>query len=54
MTIGFLTGMLVKDVLVTIKDSETKVKVWEGEAALANFNDKVKDWDFSKGHVIYI
>ena len=54
MTIGFLTGMLVKDVWVTIKDSNTKATLWEGEAALANFNDKVKDWDFSKGHIIYI
>lgn len=54
MTVGFLARMLVKDVWVTIKDDETKVKVWEGEAALANFNDTVKDWDFSQGHIIYI
>ena len=46
--------MLTATTWVIIKDHATHKTVWEGEAALANFNDTVKDWDFSKGHIIYI
>lgn len=54
MTIGFLTRMLTTWTYVIIKDYETKKAIWEGDAGLANFNDTVKDWDFSNGHIIYI
>lgn len=54
MTVGKLTGMLTKETYVIIKDHKTRKIVWQGEAALANFNDEVKDWDFSRKHIIYI
>ena len=54
MTVGFLTGKLTKETWVIIKDYVTKRNVWEGAAVYANFNDTVKDWDFSIAHIIYI
>ena len=54
MRIEFLTGKLTKDTHVIIKDIDTGKTVWSGSAVFANFNDTVKDWDFSNGHVIYI
>lgn len=54
MRVGFLTGKLTGQTWVIIKDQKTGKTIWEGEAVFANFNDTVKDWDFSKGHIIYI
>lgn len=54
MTVGFLTRMLKNETQVTIKDAETKKILFEGCASAANFNDEVKNWDFSKEHIIYI
>ena len=54
MTVGFLTRMLDVHTSVIIKDHETKKTIWRGDAGLANFNDTVKDWDFSNGNIIYI
>lgn len=54
MTIGFLVRMLTTETPVTIKDKKTGKTLFEGPASAANFNDTVKDWNFSKGHVIYI
>lgn len=54
MTVGFLVGMLTNETEVTIKDHETGKTLFVGVASAANFNDEVKDWDFSRGHVIYI
>lgn len=54
MTVGWLTARLTKDTHVIIKDQKTKKTVWEGEAVFANFNDEVKDWNFSRKHIIYI
>ena len=49
-----LTRMLTKETQVTVKDKKTRKTVWEGTASEATFNDQVKDWDFSVGHIIYI
>lgn len=54
MTVAFLTKSLTNETWVVIKDKETGKILFEGYASAAGFNDKVKDWDFSKGHVIYI
>ena len=54
MTVEFLTKMLVSGVRVEIKDIETGETIWNGLAGYAKFSDTVKDWDFSKGHIIYI
>jgi hypothetical protein len=54
MTVGFLVRMLTSETWVTVKDFSTRKTVFEGYASAANFNDKVKDWDFSNGHIIYI
>lgn len=49
-----LTRMLTNETTVTIVDRETGKVLFEGYASAASFNDKVKDWDFSKKHMIYI
>lgn len=54
MRVGFLTGKLTPETVVVIKDINTGKVIWTGNVAFANFNDTVKDWDFSNGHVIYI
>lgn len=54
MTVAEFTKRLTKDTWVMLDDHETHVTVWEGYAVNAGFTDKVIDWDFSKGHVIYI
>lgn len=54
MTVGFLTSKLVKDTVVTIVDRKTGRVLFEGQASKADFNDRVKDWNFSHKHIIYI
>ena len=54
MTVGYLVRMLTNWTEVTIKDAKTKKTLFVGYASDANFNDKVKSWDFSKDHIIYI
>lgn len=54
MTVRFLTGMLTAETFVEIKDVKTRKTIWSGTANTALFEDKVKDWDFSNGHIIYI
>lgn len=54
MTVRFLVRSLVAETYVVIKDFETKKTVWQGSANTALFEDRVKDWDFSNGHIIYI
>lgn len=54
MTVRYLVRMLANETWVVIKDKETGKVLFEGYASAAGFNDEVKDWDFSKGHVIYI
>ena len=54
MKVEFLTKMLTTDTWVIIKDQRTKKTLFEGFANLARFDDKVKDWDFSKNHIIYV
>ena len=54
MTVGFLVRMLTTETVVTIRDKETGNVLFTGPASAANFNDTVKDWDFSHGHNIYI
>lgn len=54
MSVGFLTRMLTAWAEVTIKNKITGEILFEGCASAANFNDTVKDWDFSDGHIIYI
>jgi len=54
MTVDFLTKMLVENVLVTIKDFDTGRVLWTGEAKNATFPAIVADWNFSKGHVIFV
>lgn len=54
MTVDFLTKMLVENVLVTIKDFNTGRVLWTGEAKNATFPAIVADWNFSKGHVIFV
>lgn len=49
-----LTRMLTNETWVTIKDHKTFKILFQGYASAAGFNDEVKTWDFSKGHVIYI
>ena len=55
MTVGFLACRLKSDVIVTIKDMNTKKTLWKGKAKDATiYKDVVIDWDFSKGHIIYV
>ena len=55
MTVGFLAKSLTKETVLTIKDQETKKTIWEGKAEKAvNIPGKVKDWDFSKNHTVYV
>ena len=54
MTVGFLTRMLTSATEIIIRDQKTGKTLFIGCASAANFNDKVKDWDFSKEHIIYI
>lgn len=54
MTVSFLARMLFKETVVIIKDMKSRKTVWCGTAEKAIFRDKVKDWDFSKQHIIYI
>lgn len=54
MTVKFLAGMLKKDTVVIIKDRETKAVIWKGAAGKAEYEDTVKDWDFSRDHIIYV
>lgn len=49
-----LARMLTAETWVIVKDYRTKKTLWTGEARQAVLNDEVKDWDFSKGHIIYI
>lgn len=49
-----LTRMLTNETEVIIKDSETKKTLWKGYASAATFADRIKKWDFSKAHIIYI
>ena len=54
MTVGFLTNMLTCDTAIKIIDRESGKTLFEGKANEAKFDDKVKDWDFSRGHILYI
>lgn len=54
MPVWYLVRMLVAETEVTIKDSKTGETIFSGCASSATFNDEVKDWDFSEGHIIYI
>lgn len=54
MTIRFLCKMLTAETKVIIKDQKTGKTFYKGFASKANFEDNVKDWDFSKNHIIYI
>lgn len=54
MTIKFLTRKLTEDTPVVIKDKKTNEVLFEGRAIEATFGNEVKDWDFSKEHIIYI
>ena len=54
MSVGYLVRMLTSWTEVTIKDYKTGKTLFKGYASAANFNDTVKDWDFSKDHIIYI
>ena len=54
MTVKFLATMLTKETLVIVKDYKTHRTLFKGSAVNANFEDKVKDWDFHKEHIIYI
>ena len=54
MTILFLARQLTAETWVTIKAKETGKTIWSGYASGATFGDRVKDWDFSEGHIIYI
>lgn len=54
MTVRFLVRMLTNETHVIIKNEETNKTLFSGYASAACFEDKVKDWDFSKGHIIYI
>ena len=54
MTVGFLVRMLTAETWVIIKDHKTHKTLFEGYASAANFNDEVKDRNFSKKHIIYI
>lgn len=54
MTVNFLTNMLTKDTLVIIKDYNTGRQLFKGYAGNINFNDKIKDWNFTHDHIIYI
>ena len=54
MTVRFLTRMLTTSTDVTIKDADNGKILFEGYASDANFEDTVKDWDFSEEHIIYI
>ena len=63
MTATFLAKMLTNDTIIALKDYRTKrLTIWEGRAEeLLNLekvdNDTlkpVKDWDFSRKHIIYI
>lgn len=58
MTAGFLARQLKPDTIIIIKQSNGKV-LFEGAALYGNshmkcFGKKVKDWDFSKAHVIFV
>ena len=54
MAVYELTRRLTNETWVIIKDHCTHRTLFEGFASDAGFNDKVKDWDFSNGHIIYI
>lgn len=54
MTVMFLTRMLTYWTEVEIRDHKTGKAIWNGDAGAALFNDTVKDWDFSNGHIIYV
>ena len=54
MTVKFLVNMLTKETLVIIKDYQTNKTLYKGYAGNIDFNDKIKDWDFSNDHIIYI
>ena len=54
MTVKFLAAMLTADTVVIVRDAETGRTLYEGPAGLAAILDRVKDWDFSRGHIIYI
>ncbi len=54
MTVGFLVRMLVNETEVTIKDQKTGKVLYKGLAGKADFTDKIKDWNFSRDHIIYI
>lgn len=54
MTVRWLARNLTNETWVTIKDKKSKKTLWSGYASRATFGDRVKDWDFSEGHIIYI
>lgn len=54
MTVRFLAGKLTDETQITLKDMKTGYEYWNGSAKDAWFEDKVVDWDFSNGHIIYI
>lgn len=54
MKIYELTRMLNAEVTVIIKDRKSGRTLYTGPASAATFNDVIKDWDFSKNHIIYI
>lgn len=54
MTVKFLAGKLTKETVVIIKDQDTGKTLFTGKAEKAIYDDTVKDWDFSKDHVIFV
>lgn len=54
MTVRFLARMLMPKTEVKIEDSETCKTLWIGPAGKITFEDVIKNWDFSHGHIIYI
>lgn len=54
MTVRFLSKMLTAETKVIVKDQKTGKTYYKGCASEANFEDNVKDWDFSNNHIIYI
>ena len=54
MTVRYLVQMLTPETEVRIKGSKTCKTLWIGLAGKIIFENVVKDWDFSHGHIIYI
>lgn len=54
MTVSWLVSNLTNETIVTLKDIKTRETVFVGRADEANFNYRVRDWNFKRGHIIYI